>query len=327
MRNGPARETLKNSARLLLLAFFFAVTCGAADRTFTRIVLDTTTFPRISRPLLQETADQVAKVVDELIPGKYPRNASPVILCFVANGTWRDMPRAIVDKPWKIEPASANKYGMRIALTPEVLPGAWQRLIFQLSHELAHQKMDARVDNNAMEAFATAVSLETLHRLGYDSYREANERYYTQLVPSEVMSALNHSEWNKVALYLRYKWRAENIDKWDRATHFVAAIALRKMNGFPWERLLNIGVTAECGSRRLLGRARYCPLSPDSLEGFPESVKILLARSEMSSVIARTSVERPEGEGLIFKEKGKWISLRWVRKHDPLVPDGFVPID
>jgi hypothetical protein len=34
-----------------------------------------------------------------------------------------------------------------------------------------------------------------------------------------------------------------------------------------------------------------------------------------------------EGEDLTFQEKGNWVSLRWLRKTDPLMPDGFVPIE
>ncbi len=216
---------------------------------------------------------------------------------------------------------------MRVAVTPQVLPGAWQRLVFQLSHELAHQKMDARVDNNALEAFAVAVSLEVLHRLGYDPYRESNEHFYTQSIPPEVISALKRSEWAKVGLYLRYEWRREYVENWDQSTHFVAAIALRRIGGFPWERLLNIGATAECGSNTSNGRARYCPLSPASLEDFPEAMKTILWRNEMNVVILRTGTGQQEGEGLSFREQGKWVSLRWSRNTDPLVPDGFVPLE
>lgn len=269
----------------------------------------------------------MAKAVDELIPGDYPNSSSSTILCFVAGRKWADKPRALIGKPWKIEPPSAYRYTMRVAVTPEVLPGAWQRLVFQLAHELTHQKMDARVDNNALEAFAVAVSLEVLHRLGYDSYRESNEHFYTQSIPPEVMSALNHGEWRKVGLYLRYEWRQEYTEDWDQATHFVAAIAFRKMGGFPWDRLLNIGAGAQCGSNRANGRARYCPLSPASLEDFPEAVKTVVWGNPMNVVIMRTGVAQHEGDGLSFQEKGKWVSLRWSRKIDPLIPDGFVPLD
>ena len=293
----------------------------------TRIVLDPTTFPRISRPLLQETADQVAKTVDELIPGGYPNSNSSTILCFVGHGGWVDKPRALVGKPWKVEPPSASRYAMRVAFTPQVLPGAWQRLAFQLAHELAHLKMDARVDNNALEAFAVAVSLEVLHRLDYDPYRESNERYYTQSIPPEVLTALNRTDWAKVGLYLRYEWRQEYSENWDQGTHFVAAIALRRIAGFPWERLLNIGASAECGSNRANGRARYCPLSPASLEDFPQSVKSVLFPNLTDVVLVHTGMRQNDGEALSFKEKGKWVSLRWSRKTDPLLPDGFVPIN
>ncbi len=313
----------------LIVVSFAALGANATPRpsTPTRIVLDPTTFPKISRPLLQETADQVAKTIDELIPGDYPGSSSSTILCFVADGKWADKPRALVGKPWKIEPPGARLYTMRVALTPQVLPGAWQRLVFQLAHELAHLKMDARVDNNALEAFAVAVSLEVLHRLEYDPYRESNERFYTQSIPPEVMSALNRGEWGTVGLYLRYEWRREYAENWDQATHFVAAIALRKIAGFPWERLLNIGAGAECGSNRLHGRARYCPLSPASLEDFPDSVKSVLWPNQMNVIIMRTGVEQHQGKDLTFQEKGKWVTLRWSRRTDLLIPEGFVPIE
>jgi len=281
---------------LLVLVFTVSLRCDASGRPAspTRIVLDPTTFPEISRPLLQDTADQVAKTVDELIPGSYPHMSSSTILCFVANGKWGNMPRAVIGKPWKIEPPEAYKYEMRVALTPSVLPGAWQRLAFQLAHELTHLKMDGSVDNNAMEAFATAVSLEALHRLDYDPYREANERYYTQWNPPQVMMALKKGEWNKVALYLRYELRHENVENWDRGSHFIAA--------------------------------QYCPLSPSSLEGFPDPVKTLLAPDPMNVVMVHTSENDLQDGGLTFKEKGKWVALRWRRRDDPLMPDGFVPM-
>jgi len=307
----------------------FAVSLSAADRPLnsTRIVLDPNTFPKISRPLLQDTADQVAKTVDELIPGGYPNGAPSTILCFVANDKWAEKPRAFVGKPWKIEPRDAYKYNMRIAVTPEVLPGAWQRFVFQLAHELAHQKMDARADNNALEAFAVAVSLEVLHRLSYDGYRESNERFYTQFVPREVMSAVNRADWATVGLYLRYEWREEPVEEWDQTTHFVAAMALRKAGNFPWERLLDIGASAQCGSSRRNGHAQYCPLSPASLEDFPEAVKEIVSPSEMKVVIARIGMPERDGESLTFRENGKWVSLRWSRRSDPLMPDGFRPIE
>lgn len=217
---------------------------------------------------------------------------------------------------------------MRVAVTPEVLPGAWQRLVFQLAHELTHQKMDARVDNNAMEAFAVAVSLEVLHRLEYDSYRKANENYYAQTLPPEVLSAFKQGKWDLVALYLRYQWRHEYVlEDWDRAPQFLAAMTLRKINGFPWARLLNIGGSAQCGSKRVEGRAQYCPFSPASLEGFPEEIKNLIGNDTVRGVIVGAGARRPEGGALTFRENGKWVSLRWSRKSDPVIPDGFAPLD
>ena len=96
------------SLRLALVTLAFTVTAVCSNATDkgtvrTRIVLDPTTFPKISRPLLQETADLTAKTVDEMIPEPYPNGASPTILCFVANGEWADKPRAVVGKPWKTE--------------------------------------------------------------------------------------------------------------------------------------------------------------------------------------------------------------------------------
>jgi hypothetical protein len=314
---------------LIVVSSAAALGANATTRptTPTRIVLDPTTFPKISRPLLQETADQVAKTVDELIPGGYPNSSSSTILCFVTHGNWTDKPRAIVGKPWTIEPPTASRYVMRVAFTPQVLPGAWQRLAFQLAHELAHLKMDARVDNNALESFAVAVSLEVLHRLDYDSYRESNERYYTQSIPPEALAALNGSDWAKVGLYLRYEWRQEYSENWDQGTHFVAAIALRKIAGFPWERLLNIGASAECGSNRSNGRARYCPLSPASLVGFPEALKSIVLPDQVNVALEHIGKRQDNSAALTFQEKGKSVSLRWSRRTDPLLPDGFVPIN
>ncbi len=317
-------------ALTLVLTSGLALCCHGADLrpTPTRIILDPTTFPKISRPLLQDTANQVARDVDELIPGEYPNGASSTILCFVAKGRWADRPRAFVGKPWKIEPPTAYKYSLRVGVTPEVLPGAWQRLVFQLAHELAHQKMDARVDNNVLEAFAVAVSLEVLHREGYDSFRESNEHFYTQSVPPEVIAALNHGEWRNVGLYLRYEWRHEYDEKWDLGTHFVAAMAFRRIGNFPWRQLLNIGATAQCGSNKSNGRARYCPLSPASLEDFPESARTVAWQNQTNVIlIARTSMHRVEGDGFTFQEMGRWVTLRWLRNTDPLLPKGFALID
>ncbi len=320
-----------NHQRLLRIVVLVAIAwllANAADKpTPTRIVLDTTTFPKISRPLLQETADNTAKMVDELIPGDYPNGASSTILCFVSDGEWADKPRAVVGKRWEAEPAAAAKYDLRVALTPQVLPGAWQRLVFQLAHELAHHKMGPRADNNVFESFAVAFSLEVLHRMGYDHYREGNERFYSQWTPPEVMAALNREEWNTVGLYLRYEWRREYAEEWDDGTHFVAAMALRKMDNFPWSRLLNLGATAECGSSKFKGRAQYCPISPATLEGFPEPVKALLSPDPLKVVIVRTATEPYKGGGLTFREKGKWVTLRWMRKSDPVVPEGFVRVE
>lgn len=188
---------------------------------------------------------------------------------------------------------------------------------------LAHHKMGPRADNNVFEAFAVAFSLEVLHRMGYDHYREGNERFYAQWTPPEVKSALKREQWDKVGLYLRYEWRREDAGDWDEGTQFVAAMALRKMGNFPWARLLNIGATAECGSRKFKGRAQYCPVSPATLEGFPDSVKALLSPDPMSAVIARIGSEPYEGDGLTFREKGKWVTLRWLRRSEAAMPEGF----
>jgi hypothetical protein len=313
---------------LTLLLVGSALVCSAktGSKSATQIVLDPSTFPKISRPLLQDTADQVARVLDEMIPGEYPGGRSPKILCFVANGKWGDKPRALVGKPWKIEPVDASKYAMRIAVTPEVLPGAWQRLVFQVSHELAHLKMDAQVDNNVLESFAVAVSLEALHRLGYDSFRESNERYYTQSIPPEIMAALNRGEWDNVGLYLRYEWRHEQAEtEWDQATHFIGAMALRKV-GFGWERLSDIGAYAQCGSEKPNGRAKYCPLSPAAFNDFPEQVRKLFSRDPMRSVLVRIS-DTQQTDSLSFKDHRRWVSLRWLRKMDSYIPPGYLPVD
>lgn len=229
-------------------------------------------------------------------------------------------------KPWKIEPAGASKYSMRIAVTPEVLPGAWQRLVFQLSHELAHLKMDARVDNNVLESFAVAVSLETLHRLGYDAFRESNEKYYTQSIPAEVKAALSRKDWDSVGLYLRYAWRNESRDReWDQANQFVGAIAIRSV-GFRWEQLLNLGAQGDCGSEKANGRAKYCPLSAAVFEEFPVALQQVFRRDPMRSVLLKVSKTKPT-EGFSFREGTRWVSLRWLRKIDSNVPAGYLPID
>src|SRR5512142_42303 len=101
------RLSARDLRRLLLCLATVALCCPATQAsTNTRIVLDPTTSPPISRPLLQETADQVAKAVDELIPGDYPNGRNPKILCFVAKGKWGEQPRAFIGKPKKIEPVS-----------------------------------------------------------------------------------------------------------------------------------------------------------------------------------------------------------------------------
>lgn len=319
---------LKTLSRLLFAsALLISSMCSARAATLsrTKIVLDPSTFPKISRPLLQDTADQVARVVDDMIPGGYPSQTTPRILCFVAKGNWADKPRALVGKPWKIEPVQASKYTMRIAVAPEVLPGAWQRFVFQLSHELTHLKMDARVDNNVLESFAVAVSLETLHRLGYDVFRESNEKYYTQSIPAEVKAALSRKDWDSTGLYLRYAWRDEGHREWDQATHFVAAMAIRAI-GFSWERLWNVGARTECGSEKANDRARYCPLSMAAFEDFPTALQQVFRRDPMRNVVMRISNTKP-GDGFVFREDKRWVSLRWVRKIDSEVPEGYVPID
>lgn len=95
-------------------------------------------------------ATSVWEVVDKLIPGTPPFGGRDIR---ILKGSCRVL--------WDANDYHSSTY----RITIDANPTFWMQLAYQLSHELGHVKMGAARSNLLLETFATAVSLEVLHRL------------------------------------------------------------------------------------------------------------------------------------------------------------------
>ncbi len=95
---------------------------------------------------------------------------------------------------------------MRIALNG-IQPFDRWRLVYQLSHELAHVKMGVRIDNSLIETFATAVSTEVLRRLGFQGYLMRVEGEDIQILPELIQQQLAYNKWADLKSYWQAAFR------------------------------------------------------------------------------------------------------------------------
>ncbi len=213
------------------------------------VVLDRDTFGD-SYSALQRIANRLFDEVDHLIPGKMPNFPYMEIRCFIAPDAWQSAasdppPITLVGPSRPGEPSTVRPYTPRIALSTAVsLPQNESEFIFELAHELAHLKMDARYDNYLVETFAVAVSLKILKTLQYDGPRDEDIALYIKRLPEQIQSSITRNDWKAVTLY----WQSEiprqksgPVGTWDFSFAMLGAIILEAAEQPTWSSLLGVG--------------------------------------------------------------------------------------
>jgi hypothetical protein len=260
----------KRLAGLVLAACSFS-TCASSQEARPRVVLDAVTFAGPGYQVLQDSAEQVARVVEELIPGDAPTS----VFCFTVAPEWGHAPITLVGRPQPGEPAAAALYPVRVALTRNVLPADRERFSFQLAHELAHVRMDARFDSDIIETFAVAVSFEVLERLGYKRYLRAAVESLIAPLPVEIREAVTNGSWNDVNSYLRKQRPYHQEHPFDYSLAAAGAMLIRSANLLPWNRLLGVAAKNECPARQEAPRFQFCPLNESALPEFLPVFRLL----------------------------------------------------
>jgi len=258
---------------VLVLCLLLAGLRAKAQDVRLRVVLDPTSFAGPSYDALQKVADQVARVVEELIPGTSPDN--PDVFCFAPPPQWGHTPITLAGEPQSGEPAAAARYPVRVALSRSVLPGDWERFAFQLAHELAHVRMDPRFDNDILETFAVAVSFEVLDRMGYSRYLRAAIQSLIAPLPSEIRVALANGSWDDVNLYLKQRRQYHEQHPFDYSLAAAGAVLIRAVHALPWGRLFGIGLKNQCPSRADPPRFQFCSLNESALPEFLRVFQLL----------------------------------------------------
>lgn len=175
-----------------------------------KVILAPSTFTPDALKELQPIAEQVAQVVDKIIPGTPPDYPPEGIVCFEAPGRWstpayREMgyavPPVTINGPRVVdEPQETVSNTVRIVVSGVQAPDKW-KFVLQLSHELAHVKMGVRTDNYLDETFAVAFSFEVLRRFGYEGYLLENEGILLHQLPLAPQKALALEQWKEVQAY------------------------------------------------------------------------------------------------------------------------------
>jgi hypothetical protein len=259
---------------------------------------------------MSDTAARVVAVIEQMIPESPDYSAANRVTCFVAPEYWTDRPVTIIGKVRSGEPKSSQANHIRIAVTSNVLPGAYQRFAFQLAHELAHVKMDPRIDNKLVETFAVAISFEVIHRLGFESYVETNQHYYSLPLPSQVRSAISKKQLDKLSLYLRFRWKDEESRLPDYSLQMIGAVLIRSHRDFPWKSLRGIALKSTCRVDADRSEMRYCALDDSAVPELRGYLNELGRDGREKLVVERTSTKPKEGQGFAFVENGFWITLR-----------------
>jgi hypothetical protein len=274
---------------------------------------------------MKSTASRVTAAIDELIPGGPSWTPSSKLTCFVARENWTDRPVTLIGKIRKGEPSSSRADHVRIAVTPEILPGAYQRFAFQLAHELAHVKMDPRIDNKLIETFAVAVSFEVMHRLGYESYLETNQYYYAEPLPSEVRAAAAKKQFDNLSLYLRYRWQDEESRVPDYSLQVIGATLIRADASFPWSSLLGIGLRNTCRTTPSSIQMQYCGLDESAIPELRRYFDKLGHKKTTRLIVRRAAITPVDKRSFVFREKGSCVLLREIDPSQP-IPPGFAVV-
>ena len=251
---------------VLVLCLLLAGSGVKAQDVRLRVVLDPTSFAGPTYNAMQNVADQVARVVEQLIPGTSPDNID--VFCFAPPSGWGHTPITLAGEPQTGEPAASARYPVRVALSRSVLPADWERLAFQLAHELAHVRMDPRFDNEILETFAVAVSFEVLERMGYARYLERAIQSLIAPLPAQIRVALATGSWSQVNLYLRQQRQYHEEHPLDYSLAAAGAVLIRAAHALPWSRLSGIGRKNQCPPRADPPRFQFCSLNESALPEF-----------------------------------------------------------
>jgi len=264
----PATRGSFISFFLLLCSFCVWWTArSTAQNARLTVVLDSASFAGISFSMMQETANRVAESIEHLIPGSLPAGQANVF-CFAVVPEWGPAPITLFGEPQPGEPAASALYATRVAISRSVLPDDRQRFAFQLAHELAHVIMDPRFDNEMVETFAVAVSLEVLERLGYVAYLQAAVESLIAPLPAAVKAALKRGSWSDVTLYLASQRQYHQANPFDYSLAAAGAQLIRSLHLLPWNRLLGVAARSTCPGGRDAARFHFCPLNESTLPEF-----------------------------------------------------------
>ena len=259
---------------VLVLCLLLAGLRATAQDVRLRVVLDPTSFAGPTYHALQNVADRVARVVEELIPGA-PLGNTTDVFCFAPPSGWGHTPITLAGEPQSGEPAASARYPVRVALSRSVLPADWERFTFQLAHELAHVRMDPRFDNDILETFAVAVSFEVLERMGYARYLHVAIQSLIAPLPPEIKLALASGSWEHVNLYLKQRRQYHEEHPFDYSLAAAGAVLIRATHALPWNRLSEIGLKNQCPSRADPPRFQFCSLDESALPEFLPVFKLL----------------------------------------------------
>ena len=208
-----------------------------------RVILDQETFGA-NAARLQPLADRVASEVDNLIPGslsEYPENG---IICFEPESSWSSDPShpapiTLIGPKLGGEPAATSGNTIRIALYG-VKPDYEGRLIYQLSHELAHVKMGVHASNYLVETFAVAVSYEVLRRMGADGYAQLAMGLDMGKLPEQVQAQLKARDWPALEAYWQSQIASQAGKMNDRPFQTLGYLLLARSGEPNWSLLLGI---------------------------------------------------------------------------------------
>jgi hypothetical protein len=230
-----------------------------------RVILDRETFGA-SAASLQPVADRVASEVDNLIPGTpsdYPENG---IICFEPESSWSSDPShpapiTLIGPKLLGEPAATSGNTIRIALYG-VKPDYQGRLIYQLSHELAHVKMGVRASNYLVETFAVAVPYEVLRRMDADGYAQLAKALDLAKLPEQVQAQLNAKDWPALEAYWQSGIASQTGKMNDRPFQTLGYLLLGRSGEPNWAFLLSIAYFDDCNVTDPQFPTRIC--SPDT---------------------------------------------------------------
>ena len=265
----------------LTLGLIGAPVSGAQGQEGMKVILDSETFSPQAVKDLDPVAVQVTAIIDALIPG-HPRDyPSGGIVCFDATKSagsvaWQNNPPPITLTGPKLpgEPGATVAGTLRIALFG-IQPSDKWRLALQLSHELAHVKMGARIDNYLEETFAVAASYEVLRRLGFEGYLLKNKGIDLEGLPPQIQKSISWGEWKQIGVYWieRSKLQGNRMD--DRPFQTLGAILLLRDRGPNWSDLFDISRFNSCPVSTTVEPFRVCP---------PDISKMRRAKHELKAL-------------------------------------------